>query len=74
MSASTQLTVHSLAVRAVLVPMRLPLQTSSGTIPMPSAAAACGSMSDAESVKIATRRTRAPPWLAPPVWVAEFPA
>lgn len=32
MSDSSQLTVHSLAVRAVNVPMRLPLQTSSGTI------------------------------------------
>ncbi|MCM3563063.1 enolase C-terminal domain-like protein [Hydrogenophaga intermedia] len=32
MSVSSQLTVHSLAVRAVHVPMRLPLQTSSGTI------------------------------------------
>lgn len=32
MSASPRLTVRSLQVRALLVPMRLPLQTSSGTI------------------------------------------
>lgn len=32
MTASARLTVRSLAARAVNVPMRLPLQTSSGTI------------------------------------------
>ena len=32
MSASSRLTIRSLQVRAVQVPMRLPLQTSSGTI------------------------------------------
>ena len=42
-----------------------PKVTSNGTIEIPSAAARVGSRSDAESVKIATWRTAAPPgWLA----------
>ena len=35
--------------------LSFPKLTRSGTIPMPAAAAIAGSMSDAESVKIATR-------------------